>query len=1018
MAPQQDEDTKLNPGQADYDQKVKRIGKTESAGTGDFDDSADNSGSGIDRVRDAEENPGGGWKNNVSGLAAGVASKATGGKLSFIKKKGPIGVVAGLIITLVVALGGFFGGSSLLLSLAANLKVGPLSSVSSVLKSREKSILLKQLSSKATTGLCQPITIRCKFSTMSKSQISVLEDAGFKVNTDGKVLGIGRSKITSLELIDENGVITTITADTLAAELETSPKLASAIDKAFAPRLKAYSSSAFKYVLNKIGATKLAQLPKTTVDKMAKAIKDRVSGITQAQIDAKLTPTGQNDSKGNPTYIDESGATITAAEAETRMAAANTRYASALKLRSTATSMTDFFTKSSVKATMIGVGAVSIACSAWNIVRTAESASRYLGAVQLANYAMIFLGTADAIKAGDATPEQVEALGNILTTPNSAGLTAMDSRGMKNVQYGDISPIPDPTVETDSSNNPTDASLSNLSQASEVTDYVNGAGVGSAAKNTILKAVSPGSSASTSAAYKAADGVCGFVNNAVVGGIMIGVGVLTTAACVIAAIPTLGASVGACGSDVAVQLGIAGAMVGSMALATNKLNSLLSGNLITGHENGNQAGNAIASGAGALNTFNGLSSGLGYLNKTDAGTFQAYQDQTNSQFAAIDQSTVSPFDSSNPNTFMGKLTTGLLPLLTKTSSLGSYVLSLAKLPLTAFSSLFSKVAAQSYTNADAGVCADTEYNNQNIATDINCNPIVGQTTSTLALNVDDVLNYMINNSHIDETTGAAKSSQYKDYVTYCAKRDIAFGTAPDGSSSDPVKTGKVCQDGYVNASNPDDTKMYNMFRAYLSYSIAEEGMSGEATQALSDASPDSSSTTTQPASITTDQASLYQDSTNVACADGTTDAGTDVGYDNGQAINIRLCSIPGTIDSSFSNQPMHVNSRVSGAFLALIQSMGAATGSPVHVTSSFRTMAEQIKIFNSYGSVRAAKAGYSNHQMGLAVDFQLPTGNNTGEATKSPGTDKIYDWLTANASNYGIAKLSTEAWHWQAAGAH
>ena len=47
--------------------------------------------------------------------------------------------------------------------------------------------------------------------------------------------------------------------------------------------------------------------------------------------------------------------------------------------------------------------------------------------------------------------------------------------------------------------------------------------------------------------------------------------------------------------------------------------------------------------------------------------------------------------------------------------------------------------------------------------------------------------------------------------------------------------------------------------------------------------------------------------------------------------------------------------------------------------------------------------------MGLALDIQLPTGN-IG-ATRSG--DVVYDWLTANAGQYGFKKLSSESWHWE-----
>jgi len=86
-----------------------------------------------------------------------------------------------------------------------------------------------------------------------------------------------------------------------------------------------------------------------------------------------------------------------------------------------------------------------------------------------------------------------------------------------------------------------------------------------------------------------------------------------------------------------------------------------------------------------------------------------------------------------------------------------------------------------------------------------------------------------------------------------------------------------------------------------------------------------------------------------------------------------------------------------------------AAGFNLGLTSSYRSYEDQVRVYNEYGSPRAAKPGSSPHSWGLAVDLSWP---NT----------KGYMWLRKNSKKYGfnqIPGLETdnpggfEAWHWQ-----
>ena len=76
--------------------------------------------------------------------------------------------------------------------------------------------------------------------------------------------------------------------------------------------------------------------------------------------------------------------------------------------------------------------------------------------------------------------------------------------------------------------------------------------------------------------------------------------------------------------------------------------------------------------------------------------------------------------------------------------------------------------------------------------------------------------------------------------------------------------------------------------------------------------------------------------------------------------------------------------------------------------SSFRTMAYQQSLCPCDGS-RVAEPGYSNHQMGLAIDWAY-----NGQTIGCGGP--AWNWLKANASKFGYKPYSLECWHWSPTG--
>ncbi|MEI6581679.1 MAG: M15 family metallopeptidase, partial [bacterium] len=88
----------------------------------------------------------------------------------------------------------------------------------------------------------------------------------------------------------------------------------------------------------------------------------------------------------------------------------------------------------------------------------------------------------------------------------------------------------------------------------------------------------------------------------------------------------------------------------------------------------------------------------------------------------------------------------------------------------------------------------------------------------------------------------------------------------------------------------------------------------------------------------------------------------------------------------------------------------------------FRTMQQQISLRTSNGcpnvydapaescATPTARPGYSNHQMGLAIDF-----SSSGSLIRSSSSSGFI-WLNANAISYGLKNLPSEPWHWSVDG--
>ncbi len=178
-----------------------------------------------------------------------------------------------------------------------------------------------------------------------------------------------------------------------------------------------------------------------------------------------------------------------------------------------------------------------------------------------------------------------------------------------------------------------------------------------------------------------------------------------------------------------------------------------------------------------------------------------------------------------------------------------------------------------------------------------------------------------------------------------------------------------------------------------------------------------------------------RDTTAILCATGTRTVDENaLGFRNGEEYRIRTCEYEGAV----------VNSQISAAVKSLIDDARAA-GANITFTGGggggFRTMDGQVAIYESHCSSGGytptpgpypkpledyqscpggAPPGYSNHQLGLALDIEcnevlLP------RAYSEALDNECFNWLVSNASSYGLYEFGRgqdrdsegyEAWHW------
>ena len=663
---------------------------------------------------------------------------------------------------------------------------------------RSKLILKKQLGKSTTSGVCSPVKIKCKYRTIGPIQKKKLERAGFEFEPDDSK-SFGRTKPSSIQFEGRS-----ITASNLLDEAINDPSLRSALRHGYNPLLAGFSDAVAGKVFAALGLKKTKNItPSSNEEDMKKQVKDIASGEAAAK-DAPPRPIANEDG----TYADPEGVKIEKDEFDRQNNLANS-LADEIDGRESLSGLAKKTAlKSSIKgaftSTALGAGAVDTACSAWNVIRVAAAAAKVYQSRQLIRYAFAFRNTADSMVAGDATPEEVGYMSKILASINNEGKSATDSDGFRYAAYGDSFNSGN-FVQAGDRKNLTDEEVAKNEIKNETSKYVNGQIVQGNAMGALVGYISKGEGNTTDKA----DDICGFVKSwkgqaivwtATVGGLA-------------AAFFTGGVSLGAGTIAQAAAMGAASVALGILA---PKLIDLAKGEVITGDENGNEAGNAIVSGSGALNAQMSQARALGPLEKEDAVRYTEATNTILAEYAEEDRVARSPFDASSKNTFLGSITSKLLPTTSKLSSSGG-ITSIASLLPNSLKN-FSTTASAKTSASEFESCQDHEYTSRNLAADPFCNLRYGMKTSSFTIDPEDVVDYMVAGNYIANDETPTPQNEYQEFITKCIERKTSIGDKSDGS--DP---GDECIVGNAGA----DEKMYEMFRLFYIDTSIIEGMEYE-----------------------------------------------------------------------------------------------------------------------------------------------------------------------------------------------
>lgn len=363
------------------------------------------------------------------------------------------------------------------------------------------------------------------------------------------------------------------------------------------------------------------------------------------------------------------------------------------------------------------VDKISDGCAMYNVVNKTIYAAKIAKSAQLARYAGTFLSLGSALRAGDATEEQIAYFANKLTATNpiqkevnghkvieSYEPTALDSQGMYYAMTGMTGPLNDSAKKFQLGMNESGAIKTFLAVKSKISSVASKVGL------NVSQA-------------------CLVMDSNLVASVGVG---LTAVACAIG---------GAAGCAAAIHLpsilaGI-GVSLGVVVLKlwlANTIKNAMGGNFANSKTQGEDMGNALYVGSQQYMGQGAMAGGNMPLSKDDALAYMEAYDNYVAQRAEQVRATTSPFDPTTRHTMMGSVVSGMLPYLARMQSVSGRIGSVLDYGRVALTNVLPKASALSEAEKRASrkaafdICSDPEYRaygGGNVALDPFCNFVLG-----------------------------------------------------------------------------------------------------------------------------------------------------------------------------------------------------------------------------------------------------------------------------------------------------
>jgi hypothetical protein len=696
------------------------------------------------------------------------------------KKKGPLGVI------LAVVLGGG-GAATFLLSPGLGIVqlkeilVGDLNDQLAAFDIRSDAMLRTKLKGlQADFSVCSnAVKIRCQFGTVSKRMADKLGRAGFVIETEERAFG--RQFITSMRAPDG-----TLISDPqeLTNLRRTNQSVRSALNRVYNPLVASMTDSKAISVLK---------------DRFRTSPSKKLTATTPEGLDENLTQSTAGENLGRDAIIQvdpAEGRYVVDSDGDRVYESSDPDRFGSIAGADDILSQADEVARSGGKAVtgVIGgalkgvsiVGAADAACTVYNTARAVAAAAKMTRSIQLAQYSMVFLNTADSIKAGTATPEEVEYLGNILTSTDARetitdelssisedagvardnpfyGKNAFDSPGYAVAAYNDA-----PTLTTRSQQYMVGGGLTGT--LSDIT-------------STVASTIGVGNP-------DAIPETCGVIQSWWVRGVGLAVGVA--------------AAIGSFGTSTVISIGASLAIAIALPFLEAALADIIAGQVVGPDTKGVDAGDATFAGTSALLGGVAQSRGLKPLTESELEPYLTTTNQIESEYIAqaTYEAQSTPLDIMNQYSFLGSLARTLNLSAIKASSGTSAAL--ASIPNFLSSSLASIVpsanAALTFNPERFEKCSDKAYDKLHIKADVFCNVRYGLSSEELAMDPNTVLDYMLNGGHITRS-GSPLSDDYEDFMTYCADRVDGWGETGQEGGDFSKTSGEWCMKNNNKMSN-------------------------------------------------------------------------------------------------------------------------------------------------------------------------------------------------------------------------